>query len=128
MNVQYLNTDLELESASDLAPIVEAFGEDVVVLRHGIVRGNHRASFEIAGSHAGPNEDIKYFVALVEALPPSARALWNGCYSRVFDIGYRSGSGTPSYRSELRSNTIQALADLNATIVVTVYPVTADDT
>src|SRR6266850_4353381 len=128
MNVHYLNTDLELESASDLKPIVEAFGEDVLVLHHGTVRGNHRASFEIAGSHAGPNEDIKYFVALVEALPPSARQLWDGCYSRVFDLGYQSGGGTSSFRSELRSNTVQALAKLNATIVFTIYPVTADDT
>jgi len=128
MNIHYLNTDLELESASDLKPIVEAFGEDVVVLHQGIVRGNHRASFEIAGSHAGPDENIKYFVALVDALSLEARALWNGCYSRVFDIGYSSGSGTSSYRSELRANTIQALAALNATIVVTVYPLTTDDT
>jgi len=128
MNVQYLNTDLELESATDLKPIVEAFGEDVAVLHHGIIRGNYRASFEIAGSHAGPNGDIKYFVALVDALSPEARALWNACYSRVFDIGYRSGSGTSSYRSELRSNTIQALANLNAVIVVTIYPLTSDDT
>ena len=87
-----------------------------------------KASFEIAGSHAGPNEDINYFVALVDGLSPEARALWDGCYSRVFDLGYRSGSGTPSYRSELRPNTIHALAKLNATIVVTIYPLSSDDT
>src|SRR5437868_5284000 len=128
MNVQYLNTDLEIESASDLMLIVEGFGKDVVVLHQGVVRGNYRASFEIAGSHAGPNEDINYFVALVDGLSPEARALWDGCYSRVFDLGYRSGSGTPSYRSELRPNTIHALAKLNATIVVTIYPLSSDDT
>jgi hypothetical protein len=128
MRVQYLNTDLVLESAGDLTPIVEAFGDDVVVLHSGVAKGIHRAAFEIAGSHAGPNEDIKYFVALVEALPPNARALWEGCYSRVFDLGYSSGNETPSHTSELRSNTIQAMAALNASVAITIYPQTTDDT
>ncbi len=127
MRAHYLNTDLLLESPSDLTPIAKAFGDDVVVLHNGMAKGIHLATFEIAGSHAGADENIKYFVALVEALPPEVRALWNGCYSRVFDIGYRSGDDTPSYSTELRANTIRAVAALNASVVITIYPQVNDD-
>jgi hypothetical protein len=128
MRVRYLNTDLLLESAEDLTPIAEAFGDDVVVLHNGRAKGNHLASFEIAGSHAGADEDVKYFVALIEALPPKARALWERCHSRKFDLGYRSGYDTPSYTTELRASTIQAMAPLNASLVITIYPRGDDDT
>ena len=128
MRVRYLNTDLILESADDLTPITASFGEDVVVLHNGMAKGMHLAAFEIAGSHGGADEDIKYFVALVEALSQEVRALWDGCYSRKFDIGYSSGDDTPSYSTELRANTIQAIAPLNASVVITIYPHPDDDT
>jgi len=35
MEVQQLNTDLEIESKSDISRIVKEFGEDVLVLHHG---------------------------------------------------------------------------------------------
>ena len=121
--VQYLNTDLVLQSGSDLAPIVKAFGDDVVVLHSGAgSNGIYRAAFEIAGSHAGATEDINYFIALVEALPPDIRNLWDSCYSRVFDVGYRSGADTPSFTTELRSATIKAMAAINASVAITIYP------
>ncbi len=124
--IQYLNTDLELESENDVTAIVEAFGEDVIVLHHGMARALHHAAFGIAGSHAGPDEDIRYFCTRVEALPPEARTVWNGCCTRVFDIGYKSGNGSPAYRSELRSGTVRAVSAIGASIVVTVYPVGPD--
>jgi hypothetical protein len=39
MEVQYLNTDLGIESESDLSKIVDEFGEDVLILHHGEIRG-----------------------------------------------------------------------------------------
>ena len=68
MEVRYLNTDLEIESKSDLSRIVEEFGEDVVVLHHGEVRGYQHASFEMAGSIAGADEVINSLCLLVEQL------------------------------------------------------------
>jgi hypothetical protein len=50
MDVKYLNTDLEIESKDDISKIVEDFGEDVIVLHHGEIRGYQHASFEIAAS------------------------------------------------------------------------------
>jgi len=48
MEVRQLNTDLEIESKSDISRIVEEFGEDVLVLHPGKEAMNTRF-FEIAG-------------------------------------------------------------------------------
>ena len=122
MNVRYLNTDLEIESKTDLSRIVQEFGEDVMVLHHGEIRGYQHASFEIPGTTAGADETINYFCALVEALPKEAREIWNGCCSRVIDIGYESGISAHNFRSEIRASTVQRVAAIDASIVVTIYP------
>ena len=121
MDVRYLNTDLEIESKSDLSKIVQEFGEDVSVLHHGEVRGYQHASFEIAGTTAGADETINYFCALVENLPTEAREIWDGCCSRVLDVGYESGTSGPTFRSEIRVSTVQRVAAIDASIVVTIY-------
>jgi hypothetical protein len=123
MEVRYLNTDLELESKEDLSRIVEEFGEDVFVLHQGEIRGYQHASFEIAGSKGGADEVINYFCSLVEGLPKEHREIWDGCCSRVLDIGYESGTTSPNYRSEIRASTIRRVAEIGASIVVTIYPV-----
>ncbi len=121
MEVHYLNTDLEIESKEDISRIVEEFGEDVLVLHHGEIRGYQQASFEIAGSRNGADEVINYFCSLVENLPKEVREIWDGCCSRILDIGYESGTTTPNYRTEIRASTIQRVAEIGASVVITIY-------
>lgn len=128
MEVQYLNTDLEIESKEDLSKIVEEFGEDVSVLYQGEIRGYQHATFEIAGSTSGADEVINYFCSLVEGLPKEVRELWDGCCSRLLDIGYESGTSPQNFRSEIRASTIQRVAKIGAGIVVTIYPLSAEET
>lgn len=125
MEVQYLNTDLELESKSDLSKIVEEFGEDVSVLHHGEMRGYQHASFEITGASTDADDTINSFCLLVESLPEAVREVWDGCCSRIFDIGYESGA-SPNFHSEIRAATIQRVADIGASIVITIYPETQE--
>ena len=123
MDIRYLNTDLEIESKHDLSKIVAEFGEDVSVLHHGKIRGYQHASFEIARSHsAGADEVINNFCDLVKYLPKEARAIWDGCCSRILDVGYESGTRPPNFRSEIRAATIQRVAEIGASIVITIYP------
>jgi hypothetical protein len=128
MEVRYLNTDLEIESKSDLSQIVEEFGDEVVVLYHGEMRGYQHASFEIAGSAItiSPDDIVNSFCVLVEELSKEAREIWDGCNSRVFDIGYESGTTPQNYRSEIRGGTIQRVAKIGASIVITIYPLLTD--
>ena len=83
MEVRYLNTDLEIESKSDLSRIVEEFGEDVLVHHHGEIRGHQHASFSIAGGSTDANATIDSFCDLIESLPNEAREIWDQCCSRI---------------------------------------------
>lgn len=96
MDVQYLNTDLEIESKSDLSRIVEDFGENVLVLHHGEIRGYQHASFSIAGGSTDADSAINSFCTLIEQFPVDVRKIWDGCCSRIFDIGYESGASPQS--------------------------------
>lgn len=124
MDIRYLNTDLVIESKSDLSRIVQEFGDDVIVLYHGEMRGYQHASFEIesGGTSAGADEIINFFCALVEQLPSEVREIWDGCCSRILDVGYESGMSPPNFRSEIRAPTIQRVAAIGASIVTTIYP------
>ena len=70
----------------------------------------------------GADETINYFCALVEGLPKEAREIWNGCCSRVIDVGYESGNSPRNFQSEIRASTVQQVAAIDASIVVTIYP------
>lgn len=124
MEVRYLNTDLEIESEADLSKIVEEFGEDVLVLHHGEIRGYQHASFEIAGSTRSTSADdiMNSFCALVEAFSEEAREIWDGCCSRVLDIGYESGTSRQNFHSEIRADTIERVARIGASVLITIYP------
>jgi hypothetical protein len=124
MEVQYLNTDLEIESQSDLSKIAEEFGEYVLVLHLGEARGYQHAYFEVAGSSVSTNPDdvINSFCDLVDGLSQEARQIWDGCCSRVFDIGFESGTAAPNLHSEIKPGTIERVAKLGAGIVITIYP------
>ena len=126
MEVKYLNTDLVIESRNDLSKIVEEFGDDVIVLHHGEMRGYQHASFEVAEWSTDADGTINSFCMLVESLPHEAREIWNGCISRVFDVGYESGSSPPNFRSEIRASTIRRVANIGASVVITIYPETQE--
>ena len=121
-DVRYLNVDLEIESKSDLSKIVEEFGDDVSVLYCGEMRGYQHASFEIPANPAGADETINDFCFLVEQLTKEAREIWEGCCSRVMDVGYESGTSPQNFRSEIRSSTVQRVAAIGASIMITIYP------
>ena len=121
-HVRYLNVDLEIESKSDLSKIVEEFGEDVSVLYCGEMRGYQHASFEIPGNTADADETINHFCLLVEELTEEAREVWQSCCSRVMDVGFESGTTPWNFRSEIRASTVQRVAAIGASIVITIYP------
>ena len=124
MEIQYLNTDLELESKNDISKIVEHFGDDVLIHHHGEIRGYQHASFSIAGTNANADATINQFCALVESLPAEVRAIWDECCTRVFDVGYESGASPQSFKSQIRASTIQRVASIGASVAITIYPET----
>ncbi len=122
-NIRYLNVDLLINSKEDLTPIVDSFGEDVIALYNGEWGAHYRANFEIAGSHAASNEDISYFCSLVDGLEGEAKKLWDNALSKEFDIGFEPGSGPESYNTEIKPSIVKRVADIGASISLTIYPV-----
>lgn len=55
-----------------------------------------------------------------------AREVWEGCCSRVMDVGYESGTSPQNFRSEIRTSTVQRVAAIGASIVITIYPFSHD--
>ena len=126
MNIQYLNTDLEIESKSDLSKIVEEFGEDVLLHHHGEIRGYQHASFSLAGGSVDADATINSLCDLVLGLPKDVREIWDDSCSRVFDIGYESGKSPHTFRSEIRAGTIERVAKIGGSVVITIYPETEE--
>ena len=126
MEIQYLNTDLDIESKSDLSRIVEEFGEDVITLHHGEMRGYQQARFETSYDNIDADGVMNSFCRLVEQMTKEVREIWDGCVSRAFDIGYESGSSPQNFRSEIRASTIQRVAEIGASVVITIYPESGD--
>ena len=119
--IRFLNVDLEVSSRSELTWLVDEFGDDAISLHCGRAQGHFHAAFE-AAVQGDPNTLIDHFCRLVENMSARGRAAWNETFLRVFDIGYDSGSAPSAYCSELRPETIAAVARVRASLRVTIYP------
>lgn len=124
MKIHFLNVDLEIRSYRDLQPIVKDFGNDVRTLYCGEACGHYLATFEAKdeGATADADSMIAHFCLLVQSLEQDAKELWDSAFTKVFDIGYTSGSEPRSYSSELRSETIEQVASVGAALRITIYP------
>lgn len=119
----FLNVDLDIWSRSMLEPLVEAFGKKVCVLHVGKEGRRHGAHLELAASGDRHNCDqlIRRFVTLVKNLPRSRRMLWNRAQVRSFNVGIQAATKPHSYELRLQQKTLDAVASVNARVVITVY-------
>lgn len=121
-DIRYLNLDLLIKSRQDITPLIVDFGADVTALANEKCGDFYFCYFEIAGSHAGLNEDIGYFCSLVEGLEMENKKLWDSSFHRIFDIGYEAGSSGNSYSSDLKPDVIKRISAVGASIRITIYP------
>ena len=119
----FLNVDLDILSRSRLEPLVEALGDDVIVLHAGPEGRMHGAHVELSKGSCGKNADsvIRGLVALVKTLPKGPRRLWNTANSREFNIGIQAAFKPRRFELRLQPETLKAAASINGRIVVTVY-------
>src|ERR1700752_3499200 len=88
----FLNVDLDVDSTSDLQPLVNAFGKKVIVLHIGRIRRTHGVRLELAKTTKSADATIRTFCALIEALPKAGRDLWIAAKVREFNIGVQAGT------------------------------------
>ncbi len=120
---QFLNVDLEVDSASDLRPLVSAFGKKVFVLRCDRYKRTYGARLEVAPATPILTADatIREFCRLIERLPVEARRDWEKAKMRSFSIGIQAGFEPGTLDFPISPDTVRRAAQLNAGIVVTVY-------
>jgi hypothetical protein len=116
----FLNVDLDLRSAVDLTELARALEPDALTLMCGPVDDGYRASFEIAGHATDAASTVRRLVALVNALPPRARGLWDQA-TRDFSIGLRAGSQPSTFELGLPPDVVQLVAALGASLSVAIY-------
>lgn len=125
----FLNVDLDLWAAYDLAPLVGAFGPHVSDMFTGaaeVEEGAFQTHLELAIGERNPwNPDaaIQAFVRLVDGLAPTARRLWDEANVRNFDIGIQGGLTPRAFQFSLRPETMAAASRLKASVALTVYAV-----
>ena len=125
MEIQFLNVDLEIEKAESLQSLIDYLGEDVRVYHHGENGSGYDTAYLSVTSPVSEKDAdgvIASFCYLIENLSPEVRRVWDGCCKRIFDAGFSSGVLPRSYRTEIRADTIKRVADLGASIVITIYP------
>jgi hypothetical protein len=120
----YLNTDLDLIAPLDLTELVSALEHAGLPPLHSARRedGLWYATCETAEQFAEPEANIAAMLAVIEALPDGARAIWSACTRRELNIGFDCGAQPWAFNQALSNNLLGRLAAVGATLRVTLYP------
>ncbi len=116
----YITVDLEIKSKDDLSPLVDSFGEDVILIYNGKWEDHYLAAFESIGNY-DVNGNINYFLHLIDKLEGIAKELWSMSSYKIFDIGFQCGCSPFSYQLMIDPSTTESLAQHGATVGITIY-------
>lgn len=125
MPIRFLNVDLDIESQNDLQILVDELEKDCSLhIYDKNVNNNNFASFShrFAFDDYEINAIISAFCNSIENLSPKAREIWDSCCTRKFDAGFESGNFPKDFKSAIDADVIKRIADLSASIVITIYP------
>jgi hypothetical protein len=119
----YLNVDLDIQSRVPLDGLIQALGDDVIVLHVGGERGNYEAHVELATCDRRWSADrtILGLIDLVKRLPPRYRRIWDRAETREFNVGVQAGTERQVFELRLERRTLKAITGVKGTLVVTVY-------
>jgi hypothetical protein len=117
----FLNVDLDIYSASDLQPLIDALGKKVILLHAGRDKKTYSAHLEIAKITRTADATMLAFCTLIDALPKAPRELWNKAKLRDFNIGVQADKEPRSFELDVQTKTLEAVARLGGRIVLTVY-------
>jgi hypothetical protein len=126
----YMNVDLDIFSRVPLKGLVDAMGDEALVLYVGGQGQKHEAHVELVSSHTGMTADrtILGLIRLVKRLSPRYRRVWDSATSRVFNVGIDAGLEPHCYELRLDRRTVGAVAQVGGALVVTVYAPVLDET
>jgi hypothetical protein len=115
--IEFRNVDLVLRHRVSVRKVVRALQPSTFVTH---VRDNF-AVLESAGNPKTVEAAIAGLFEAIEALPKSARALWDACSVRQFDIGLLAGDRPHSVKFKVSRDSIERIQRVGGEIVITVY-------
>ena len=125
MGAQYLNTDLELQSESDLSELVSALeGLGLHHLHLGPREGTPwHATLEVDSFESGNQLEPTLLKLLdsIESLPKHCVAAWKGCTLREFDIGFECQEEPFNSEFAIGDEILRRAVDLGISIRITIY-------
>jgi hypothetical protein len=125
MEVSFLNVDLVIDSTEDLQLLVDELAENFSIMFNGEwENGLNRLSLCLKDSYEkSANEIVSELCSLVENLSVESKLIWDKSCSKKFDVGFESGS-FGRLETEIRAETVEQIAKLKASVLVTIYPIT----
>jgi hypothetical protein len=121
LDTHFLNVDLDIYSKRDLQPLVDRVGRKVRVLFAGREKRTFSAHFEIASNPNNADATIRAFCRLIDDLPEAERKIWDAAIVRSFSVGVRAEIGSPVRDFQIKQQTVMAVSNVGAEIVLTVY-------
>lgn len=125
--IQYLNSDLDLQSDDDLTDLAAALTSRGLLDLH-VTKGDDGrwyACFEAGENANEPEPNIRAILEALESLPEHLEAVWARCSLREVNIGYNCGVRPWSFNQGLSNEVLQRLAALGLCLRVTIYPTRA---
>jgi hypothetical protein len=115
--------DLDIAARVPLDGLIQAMGDDVLVLHVGGNQRKYEAHIELASSPVDATADrtIVSLTRLIKRLPARHRKIWDRASSREFNVGIHAGVEPHAFELRLKRTTIDAITAVDGTLVVTIY-------
>jgi hypothetical protein len=122
--ISYLNTDLDLRSASDLSDLGAYFETQGMWLLHVTKSddGTWYATIETEVSYDEPAKNIDAILNAIESMPAPHQHAWSNCSIREFNVGYDCGDEPWAYNQAISSDLLGRLAKVGGSLRITLYP------
>lgn len=117
----FLNVDLEIGSTRRLDALDGELGPKLFEMFRGREGGLYRSHYEFPGQRETASETIRDLISVLTKLGPAGRRCWRAARVRDFNVGIQAGAGPQSLEVAIDADVVEAVADLGARIVVTVY-------
>lgn len=119
----YLNTDFELRSNTDLTPLADLLDENGWS-RQLLIRTEDRewlASYETGEHVREPELTLITFLDVIESLGAQSRAIRSSCHLREFDLGYDGGDGDWLLHNTISHKTLHRAVAIGASLRFSIY-------
>ena len=118
----YITLDIEIVSKEDLAALKNYLEEKTFILGLNKVDDLFYLSFEPNYDEKGsPETSANLIINVLLELPSELKKQWHNSESRTFDFGFDSGTIAPSYNLSISPSTLKKIAELEASITITIY-------